>query len=232
KVVSVKGSLSQKKVNGEFVILQELISGSLTDKGVPLKVSFTPTKFKFDHSFDIDRGLGDIGGESSVNLEIAHFDILTPYRNLKEFYFSTSIYEKAKNDLDFTLYKSNQEIKIAFAPIQKGEDYKDLQFESTLSAILEELKKDYAINLFSFRIFTLKIAYSIFEYILIVPKTIPSFILKQLKEARQKEEIGFGYGFYANLNKPYTRKTYENLDIQGRVFIAPSGMEKLLLRVK
>ncbi|PZT47120.1 lysozyme, partial [Helicobacter valdiviensis] len=35
KVVSVKGSLSQKKVNGEFVILQELISGSLTDKGVP-----------------------------------------------------------------------------------------------------------------------------------------------------------------------------------------------------
>ncbi|HEB9322395.1 TPA: hypothetical protein RZK33_001742, partial [Campylobacter coli] len=47
KVVNVKGSLSQKKVNNEFVILQELISACTTDKGFALKVSFTPTKFKF-----------------------------------------------------------------------------------------------------------------------------------------------------------------------------------------
>ncbi|EOG9111603.1 hypothetical protein ACLK63_001748, partial [Campylobacter jejuni] len=48
KVVNVKGSLSQKKVNNEYVILQELISACKTDKGFALKVSFTPTKFKFD----------------------------------------------------------------------------------------------------------------------------------------------------------------------------------------
>ncbi|BEK00084.1 hypothetical protein B10617_10200 [Campylobacter jejuni] len=47
KVVNVKGSLSQKKVNHEYVILQELISACKTDKGFALKVSFTPTKFKF-----------------------------------------------------------------------------------------------------------------------------------------------------------------------------------------
>ncbi|EAJ8917560.1 hypothetical protein BVZ09_08925, partial [Campylobacter jejuni] len=33
KVVNVKGSLSQKKVNNEFAILQELISACKTDKG-------------------------------------------------------------------------------------------------------------------------------------------------------------------------------------------------------
>ncbi|HFP7544614.1 TPA: hypothetical protein ACHD12_001749, partial [Campylobacter jejuni] len=48
KVVNVKGSLSQKKVNNEYIILQELISACISDKGFPLKVSFTPTKFKFD----------------------------------------------------------------------------------------------------------------------------------------------------------------------------------------
>ncbi|ENT7386272.1 hypothetical protein ACFF5Y_002007, partial [Campylobacter coli] len=59
KVVNVKGSLSQKKVNHEYVILQELISACKTDKGFALKVSFTPTKFKFDHSFDPEEGLGE-----------------------------------------------------------------------------------------------------------------------------------------------------------------------------
>ncbi|MFK0457919.1 hypothetical protein ACISOD_07945, partial [Campylobacter jejuni] len=59
KVVNVKGSLSQKKVNNEYVILQELISACKTDKGFALKVSFTPTKFKFDHSFDPKEGLGE-----------------------------------------------------------------------------------------------------------------------------------------------------------------------------
>ncbi|HEC1791696.1 TPA: hypothetical protein R1728_001590, partial [Campylobacter lari] len=57
KVVDVKGSLSQKKVNNEYVILQELISACVTDKGFPLKVSFVPTKFKFDHSFNPKEGL-------------------------------------------------------------------------------------------------------------------------------------------------------------------------------
>ncbi|MGI7516107.1 hypothetical protein ACNF7V_09340, partial [Campylobacter coli] len=41
KVVDIKGSLSQKKVNGEYAILQELISACKTDKGFALKVSFT-----------------------------------------------------------------------------------------------------------------------------------------------------------------------------------------------
>ncbi|MGH2305489.1 hypothetical protein [Campylobacter taeniopygiae] len=57
KVVSVKGALSQKKVNNEFVILQELISACITDKNFALKVSFTPTKLKYDHSFDPKEGL-------------------------------------------------------------------------------------------------------------------------------------------------------------------------------
>ncbi|TNB54044.1 hypothetical protein FDW48_09565, partial [Campylobacter helveticus] len=36
RVVNVKGSLSQKKVNDEFVILQELVSNSITNQGFAL----------------------------------------------------------------------------------------------------------------------------------------------------------------------------------------------------
>ncbi|MGM8975016.1 hypothetical protein ACTFDJ_04715, partial [Campylobacter jejuni] len=96
----------------------------------------------------------------------------------------------------------------------------------------ENLQKDYSADLFSFRIFTLKVAYCVFEYIFIVPKTIPNFVLKRLKQNRQKEDISFGYGEFFNLEKNYARLSDERIDIQGKVFIAPSGMEKMKLKVK
>ncbi|WP_348518128.1 hypothetical protein [Campylobacter sp. CCS1377] len=230
KVVNVKGSLSQKKVNREYAILQELISACITDKGFPLKVSFVPTKFKFDHSFDPKEGLGSEGKESGLNLEIPHLNIITPYRNLKEFYFSTNTYENAKDD--FVIYKSNEEIKITFSPIKKGQDYENLESNIYLKELIENLQKDYSADLFSFRIFTLKIAYCVFEYIFIIPKTIPNFVLKHLKQNRQKEDISFGYGEFFNLEKNYARLSDERIDIQGKVFLAPSGMEKMKLKIK
>ncbi|WP_251825257.1 hypothetical protein [Campylobacter jejuni] len=230
KVVNVKGSLSQKKVNNEYVILQELISACITDKGFPLKVSFTPTKFKFDHSFDPKEGLGSKSKESGLNLESPHLNIITPYRNLKEFYFSTNTYENAKDD--FVVYKSNEEIKITFSPIKKGQDCENLESNIYLKELIENLQKDYSADLFSFRIFTLKIAYCVFEYIFIVPKIMPNFVLKRLKQNRQKEDISFGYGEFFNLEKNYARLSDERIDIQGKVFIAPSGMEKMKLKVK
>ncbi|XAK32061.1 hypothetical protein AAID92_04470 [Campylobacter coli] len=230
KVVNVKGSLSQKKVNGEFVILQELISACTTDKGFALKVSFTPSKFKFDHSFDPEEGLGSEGKESGLNLEIPHLNIITPYRNLKEFYFSTNTYENVKDE--FVTYKSNEEIKITFPSIKKGQDCENLESNIYLKELIENLQKDYSVDLFSFRIFTLKIAYCVFEYIFIIPKTIPSFVLKHLKQNRRKEDILFGYGEFFNLEKNYARLSDERIDIQGKVFIAPSGMEKMKLKIK
>ncbi|WP_235688917.1 hypothetical protein [Campylobacter coli] len=230
KVVNVKGSLSQKKVNGEFVILQELISACTTDKGFALKVSFTPSKFKFDHSFDPKEGLGGESRESGLNLESPHLNIITPYRNLKEFYFSTNTYENVKDE--FVTYKSNEEIIITFPSIKKGQDCENLESNIYLKELIEKLQKDYSVDLFSFRIFTLKIAYCVFEYIFIIPKTIPSFVLKHLKQNRRKEDILFGYGEFFNLEKNYARLSDERIDIQGKVFIAPSGMEKMKLKIK
>ncbi|HEH5497443.1 TPA: hypothetical protein SHD65_001877, partial [Campylobacter coli] len=109
----------------EFVILQELISACTTDKGFALKVSFTPSKFKFDHSFDPEEGLGGESRESGLNLESPHLNIITPYRNLKEFYFSTNTYENAKDE--FVTYKSNEEIIITFPSIKKGQDCENLE---------------------------------------------------------------------------------------------------------
>ncbi|XAK34800.1 hypothetical protein AAID95_02980 [Campylobacter coli] len=230
KVVDIKGSLSQKKVNGEFVILQELISACTTDKGFALKVSFTPSKFKFDHSFDSEEGLGGESRESGLNLEIPHLNIITPYRNLKEFYFSTNTYENVKDE--FVTYKSNEEIIITFPSIKKGQDCENLESNIYLKELIENLQKDYSVDLFSFRIFTLRIAYCVFEYIFIIPKTIPSFVLKHLKQNRRKEDILFGYGEFFNLEKNYARLSDERIDIQGKVFIAPSGMEKMKLKIK
>lgn len=80
KVVNVKGSLSQKKVNNEYVILQELISACKTDKGFALKVSFTPTKFKFDHSFDPEEGLGE---QSKNQIELKEARLRMYYKEHK-----------------------------------------------------------------------------------------------------------------------------------------------------
>ncbi|HEB7570742.1 TPA: hypothetical protein RZH71_001902, partial [Campylobacter coli] len=186
--------------------------------------------FKFDHSFDPKEGLGSEGKESGLNLEIPHLNIITPYRNLKEFYFSTNTYENVKDE--FVTYKSNEEIIITFPSIKKGQDCENLESNIYLKELIENLQKDYSVDLFSFRIFTLKIAYCVFEYIFIIPKTIPSFVLKHLKQNRRKEDILFGYGEFFNLEKNYARLSDERIDIQGKVFIAPSGMEKMKLKIK
>ena len=63
----------------------------------------------------------------------------------------------------------NNPIDIELKPlIQKQEDYQDLKDNSILESLLKELLIDYHLNSFSYRILTLRIAYTLYEYILII----------------------------------------------------------------
>lgn len=81
---------------------------------------------------------------------------------------------------------------------------------------------------------------------LIIPKTIPKFITKLLKDQREKEELGYGYGRFIDLNRDYVREcdvgnkdgNKENnteislLHIQGKVLLAPNRCERVRVEVR
>ncbi len=83
---------------------------------------------------------------------------------------------------------------------------KDLDSNLTLKAILESLLKDYSSHIYSCRIFTIRVAYSIYEYILLIPKMISRFIVKLFKEKRNKDELG--YRSFIDLSITKIRKHY------------------------
>ncbi|TQR61374.1 hypothetical protein [Campylobacter troglodytis] len=71
--------------------------------------------------------------------------------------------------------------------------------------MLESLTQLYDKAYFAYRIFSIRVSYSIYEYILIIPKKMPKFIAKMLKEKRNKAEIKYGYGRFIDLQKDYVR---------------------------
>ena len=73
---------------------------------------------------------------------------------------------------------------------------------------------------------------------LIIPKKIPKFIAKMLKEKRNNDEMKYGYGKFMDLQRDYVRDIDESkegevrLNIQGKILLAPSGMERLKVVVR
>ncbi|PZT47285.1 hypothetical protein B6S12_09910, partial [Helicobacter valdiviensis] len=208
KVVSVKGSLSQKKVNGEFVILQELISGSLTDKGVPLKVSFTPTKFKFDHSFDIDRGLGE---QSKTIAELKEPILRLHYKEHK--------YQK--DNLLITNLKVNDKIYKNDFGIEsiKLDDFLDVSNATLLNTLKQTFIKEY-----EFKEVKMGLGVHRLNLIFIIPKNIPK-IYKDAYKSFDNKELGAGY--FKQLHE-YDEDYKENGEIiHNRIFLSPSKMQKV-----
>ncbi|WP_194147263.1 hypothetical protein, partial [Helicobacter trogontum] len=141
-------------------------------------------------------------------------------------------------------YTPNDTLEITLPPLSKNTDYARLDSNPTLTPILQDISKIYNPIIFSYRILTLRIAYTIYEYLLIIPKTIPKFITKLLKEQREKEELGYGYGRFIDLGRDYMRecnigegKNGDNtkislLNIQGKVLLAPNGCERVRVEVR
>ncbi|WP_158659438.1 hypothetical protein, partial [Helicobacter trogontum] len=181
---------------------------------------------------------------SQIDITIPSLTLITPYRDLEEYYFTPSTYENRESKEQYIssqsgFYTPNDTLEIILPPLSKNTDYARLDSNPTLTPILQDISKIYNPIIFSYRILTLRIAYTIYEYLLIVPKTMPKFINKLLKEQREKEELGYGYGRFIDLGRDYMRecnigegKNGDNtkislLNIQGKVLLAPNGCERV-----
>ena len=213
KVANVKGALSQKKVNNEYAILQELISACITDKGFPLKVSFTPTKFKFDHSFDPKEGLGGESKESGLGYEkpIFYIDYKIDYEQ-KDF-----IPIHSMKILDEELSSNDNGIKEYKLEISKA---KELDEFLKSQELIKNLLQDYTTkeNLYKFMDITLQ-NHTKF-YIFIIPKNIPKVLKKYYKDNETyQNNKDYGVGKFKIVDKVniYDDKTSKSIEI----YLAP-----------
>ncbi|ECQ6838792.1 glycoside hydrolase family protein [Campylobacter coli] len=219
KVVNVKGSLSQKKVNNEYVILQELISACKTDKGFALKVSFTPTKFKFDHSFDPKEGLGE---QSKNQIELKEPIIRLHYKSDRFQKDNLPIYNllinNEKKEQDKALNEFNIDLK----------DLKDIEDINILNQFKQDFSKDY-----EFKELNLSFDTNLIKLYFIIPKNIAKVYKSAYKEFKNKD---LGAGYFTQLHE-YDKIIKNSLEDNKELneyhfsFLTPAKMQNLKLQI-
>lgn len=220
KVVDIKGSLSQKKVNHEYVILQELISACKTDKGFALKVSFTPTKFKFDHSFDPKEGLGE---QSKNQIELKEPIIRLHYKSDRFQKDNLPIYNllinNEKKEQDKALNEFNIDLK----------DLKDIEDINILNQFKQDFSKDY-----EFKELNLSFDTNLIKLYFIIPKNIAKVYKSAYKEFENKD---LGVGYFTQLHE-YDKIIKNALEDNKELneyhfsFLAPAKMQNLKLQIE
>ncbi|WXQ18494.1 hypothetical protein WHP71_04085 [Campylobacter jejuni] len=219
KVVNVKGSLSQKKVNNEYVILQELISACKTDKGFALKVSFTPTKFKFDHSFDPKEGLGE---QSKNQIELKEPIIRLHYKSDRFQKDNLPIYNLLINNEKKEQNKALNEFNIDL------KDLKDIEDINILNQFKQDFSKDY-----EFKELNLSFDTNLIKLYFIIPKNIAKVYKSAYKEFKNKD---LGAGYFTQLHE-YDKIIKNSLEDNKELneyhfsFLAPAKMQNLKLQI-
>ena len=242
-----------KKFNDDYPIMQDLVaSGVLSDKGFPLICTPKENTFRINSPNPSNANTQSKEALSSqIDITIPSLTLITPYRDLEEYYFTPSFYENRESKeysiisqsgfyttddiLDITL--PDDILDITLPPLLQDRDYAPLDSNPTLTPLLQDISTLYTPTFFSYRILSLRVAYSIYEYLLLIPKTIPRYITKLLKEKREKQEMQYGYGRFIDLQREYIRdidRTQDEiplLHIQGKVLLAPSGCERVRVSV-
>ncbi|EOE6928401.1 glycoside hydrolase family protein [Campylobacter coli] len=219
KVVDIKGSLSQKKVNHEYVILQELISACKTDKGFALKVSFTPTKFKFDHSFDPKEGLGE---QSKNQIELKEPIIRLHYKSDRFQKDNLPIYNLLINNEKKEQNKALNEFNIDL------KDLKDIEDINILNQFKQDFSKDY-----EFKELNLSFDTNLIKLYFIIPKNIAKVYKSAYKEFENKD---LGVGYFTQLHE-YDKIIKNALEDNKELneyhfsFLAPAKMQNLKLQI-
>ncbi|TKX33216.1 hypothetical protein CQA75_08720, partial [Campylobacter taeniopygiae] len=195
------------------------ISACTTDKNFPLKVSFTPTKFKYDHSFDPKEGLGSESKEYDLEYEkpIFYIDYKIDYEQ-KDF-----IPIHSMKILDEELNSNDDGIKEYELEISKAKELDDFLKSQEL---IKNLLQDYTTkeNLYKFMDITLQ-NHTKF-YIFIIPKNTPKIFKKYYKnnENYQKNKA-YGVGKFKILDKIniYDDKTSKSIEI----YLAPHEAKRI-----
>lgn len=219
KVANVKGSLSQKKVNNEYVILQELISACISDKGFPLKVSFTPTKFKFDHSFDPKEGLGE---QSKNQIELKEPIIRLHYKSDRFQKDNLPIYNLLINNEKKEQNKALSELNI------DQKDLKDIKNVNILNQFKQDFSKDY-----EFKELNLSFDTNLIKLYFIIPKNIAKVYKSAYKEFENKD---LGVGYFTQLHE-YDKIIKNSLEDNKELneyhfsFLTPTKMQNLKLQI-
>ncbi|ENU0751566.1 lysozyme [Campylobacter jejuni] len=219
KVVNVKGSLSQKKVNNEYAILQELISACKTDKGFALKVSFTPTKFKFDHSFDPKEGLGE---QSKNQIELKEPIIRLHYKSDRFQKDNLPIYNLLINNEKKEQNKALSELNI------DQKDLKDIEDINILNQFKQDFSKDY-----EFKELNLSFDTNLIKLYFIIPKNIAKVYKSAYKEFKNKD---LGVGYFTQLHE-YDKIIKNALEDNKELneyhfsFLTPAKMQNLKLQI-
>ncbi|EAI0736903.1 lysozyme [Campylobacter jejuni] len=219
KVVNVKGSLSQKKVNNEYVILQELISACISDKGFPLKVSFTPTKFKFDYSFVPKEGLGE---QSKNQIELKEPIIRLHYKSDRFQKDNLPIYNLLINNEKKEQNKALSELNI------DQKDLKDIEDINILNQFKQDFSKDY-----EFKELNLSFDTNLIKLYFIIPKNIAKVYKSAYKEFENKD---LGAGYFTQLHE-YDKIIKNALEDNKELneyhfsFLTPAKMQNLKLQI-
>ncbi|HBK1841567.1 TPA: hypothetical protein RZJ73_001730, partial [Campylobacter jejuni] len=219
KVANVKGSLSQKKVNNEYAILQELISACKTDKGFALKVSFTPTKFKFDHSFDPKEGLGE---QSKNQIELKEPIIRLHYKSDRFQKDNLPIYNLLINNEKKEQNKALSELNI------DQKDLKDIEDINILNQFKQDFSKDY-----EFKELNLSFDTNLIKLYFIIPKNIAKVYKSAYKEFKNKD---LGAGYFTQLHE-YDKIIKNALEDNKELneyhfsFLTPAKMQNLKLQI-
>ncbi|HFN3211992.1 TPA: lysozyme [Campylobacter jejuni] len=219
KVVNVKGSLSQKKVNNEYIILQELISACISDKGFPLKVSFTPTKFKFDYSFDPKEGLGE---QSKNQIELKEPIIRLHYKSDRFQKDNLPIYNLLINNEKKEQNKALSELNI------DQKDLKDIEDINILNQFKQDFSKDY-----EFKELNLSFDTNLIKLYFIIPKNIAKVYKSAYKEFENKD---LGVGYFTQLHE-YDKIIKNALEDNKELneyhfsFLTPAKMQNLKLQI-
>ncbi|EGG1782605.1 hypothetical protein IDD31_001460 [Campylobacter coli] len=212
KVVDIKGSLSQKKVNGEYAILQELISACKTDEGFALKVNFTPSKFKFDHSFDPKEGLGE---QSKNQIELKEAIIRLHYKSDRFQKDNLPIYNLLINNEKKEQDKALNEFNI---------DLKDIEDLNILNQFKQDFSKDH-----EFKELNLSFDTNLIKLYFIIPKNIAKIHKSAYKEFENKD---LGAGYFTQLHE-YDKIIKNALEDNKELneyhfsFLAPAKMQKI-----
>ncbi|WP_257929847.1 putative lipase [Campylobacter lari] len=219
KVVDVKGSLSQKKVNNEYVILQELISACVTDKGYPLKVSFVPTKFKFDHSFNPKEGLAK---QSKSQTKLKEPIIRLHYKSDRFQKDNLPIYNLLINNEKKEQNKALSELNI------DQKDLKDIEDVNILNQFKQDFSKDYEFKELNFSFDT-----NLIKLYFIIPKNIAKVYKSAYKEFEYKD---LGAGYFTQLHE-YDKIIKNSLEDNKELneyhfsFLAPAKMQNLKFQI-